>query len=113
VHDRAPIRALAARGVPIRAIARDLGISRNTVRRALDPERPDHYVRASHLDALGADVRTVLAAYPHMSAAGVARRLHYRGAHSHFTPFVNQIRREVLDADASRVVHRGAGDDLG
>lgn len=113
MHDRAPIRALADRGVPIRAIARDLGISRGTVRRALDPSRPDHYERASSLDALAVEVRAVLVDYPRMPAVGVARRLRYRGALSHFTPFVNQIRREVLDADASRVVHRGAGDDLG
>lgn len=106
MHDRAPIRSLRAGGMPLRAIARHLGIDRNTVRRALDPSRPDHYERPSRLDALADDAREVLAEFPYMPAAGVARRLRYRGSLSHFTPWVNGIRKEVLaDADAAERVH--------
>lgn len=96
MHDRRPIRALHAAGRPIRAIARDLGISRNTVRRALDVSRPARYVRRSRLDDLEPAIREVLVAYPHMPATGVAWRLGYRGSMSTFTERVRLVRREVL-----------------
>lgn len=96
MHDRRPIRALHAEGRPIRAIARELGVSRNTVRRALDPTRPDRYVRRSRLDDLEPQVLEVLTAYPHMPATGVAWRLGYQGSMSTFTERVRLVRREVL-----------------
>jgi DNA invertase Pin-like site-specific DNA recombinase len=47
VEDWAEIRRLfKAEGVPIKEIARRLGISRNTVRAALDSDRPPKYQRA-------------------------------------------------------------------
>lgn len=103
MHDRAPIRALAAEGMPIKAIARELGVDRNTVRRALDPTRPDHYVRAdmAALDALEPAIRDALAVYPRMPATGIARRLRWRGSPTAFTARVRRARREVLRA-ASR-----------
>ncbi|WP_157935348.1 IS21 family transposase [Kyrpidia spormannii] len=45
IEDWTAIRALHARGVSIKAIARQLGISRNTVRRALRGDDPPKYVR--------------------------------------------------------------------
>lgn len=99
VHDRLPIRALAAEGTPIRAIARDLGISRNTVRRALDPSRPVVYRRDAmdRLDELEPLIRESLDAYPRMPATGVARRIRYSGPMSAFTARVRHVRREVLN----------------
>lgn len=100
--------------MPIRAIARHLGVDRNTVRRALDPGRPETYQRASQLDALAHDAHTVLLAFPYMPAAGVARRLRFRGSLSHFTPWVNGIRQEVLaDAYAAERVPPRTAADLG
>ena len=96
MHDRRPIRALHATGTPIRAIARELGIDRNTVRRAIDPARPLTYHRRSTLDAVDAEIRDVLARWPHMPATGVARRLRYAGGMTQFSRRVHVIRREVL-----------------
>lgn len=98
MHDRKPIRAMAAEGVPIRGIARELGISRNTVRRALDLSRPDHYRRASmdRLDELESQILDALTLYPRMPATGVARRIRYHGPMSAFSARVRTIRREVL-----------------
>lgn len=103
MHDRAPIRALAADGRPIRAIAKDLGISRNTVRRALDRSRPDHYVRRAPLDAWEPLIRETLERYPRMAATDVARRLRYPGGLSAFTARVRSIRQEVLKHGGTRV----------
>lgn len=96
MHDRRPIRALHAQGTPIPAIARELGIDRNTVRRAIDPTRPTSYHRRSQLDDVDAQIREVLARWPHMPATGVARRLGWPGSMSTFSTRVHQIRREVL-----------------
>ena len=46
MEDWAEIRRLhRAEGMPVRAIARRLAMSRNTVRRALASDRPPRYVR--------------------------------------------------------------------
>lgn len=90
MHDRRPIRALHAAGHPIRAIARDLGIDRNTVRRAIDPNR-----RSPLLD-VEPEIRDVLVQWPHMPATGVARRLGWSGGMTQFSRRVHVLRREVL-----------------
>ena len=64
--------------VPIRAIARQLGISRNTVRAALRSDRPPTYNRAptgSALDAYEDAIRTCLAIDPTMPATRIADRI--------------------------------------
>ena len=96
MHDRRPILALHAAGHPIRAIARDLGIDRNTVRRAIDPNRPLTYHRRSPLADVEPEIRGVLHRWPHMPATGVARRLGYTGGMTQFSRRVHVIRREVL-----------------
>ncbi|MDI3331420.1 MAG: helix-turn-helix domain-containing protein [Micrococcus sp.] len=93
---RAPIRERHAAGEPIRAIAREMGISRNTVRRAIDPTRPARYVRRSQLDEVTDQIREVLARWPHMPAVGIAHRIGWRGSMSTFTQRVNVLRRERL-----------------
>lgn len=66
VEDWAEIRRLhRAEQMPIRAIARHLGISKNTVKRALPTDRPPVYsrpVRGSAVDAVEPQIRELLVA---------------------------------------------------
>ena len=72
VEDWAEIRRLhRAEGVPVKAIARMLGISRNTVRAAIASDGPPKYERkpaGSIVDAVEPRVRELLRAYPTMPA---------------------------------------------
>jgi transposase len=79
VEDWAEIRRLhRAEGVPIKAIARRLGIGRNTVRRALAAEGPPRYQRpprGSIVDAVEPQIRALLAEWPTMPATVIAERI--------------------------------------
>jgi transposase len=70
VDDWAEIRRLhRAEGMPIRAIARHLGCSKNTVKRALAAAGPPKYQRAptgSAVDAFAPAIRELLAQFPSM-----------------------------------------------
>jgi hypothetical protein len=70
VEDWAEIRRLhRAEGMPIRAICGQLGIGRNTVRRALVAEAPPRYVRAgrgSIVDEVEPRIRELLRQWPTM-----------------------------------------------
>ncbi|SMD23231.1 sigma factor-like helix-turn-helix DNA-binding protein, partial [Kibdelosporangium aridum] len=72
VEDWAEIRRLhRAEGLPIKAIARVLGVSRNTVRAALASDAPPKYVRqpkGSIVDAVEPRIRELLQAFPTMPA---------------------------------------------
>ncbi len=64
--------------IPIKEIARKLGIARNTVRAALVSERLPKYERSSRgslVDAVELDVRKLLAEYPRMPATVIAERI--------------------------------------
>ena len=67
VEDWAEIRRLrGAEGLPIKVIARVLGVSRNTVRSALASDGPPRYVRrpaGSIVDAVEPQIRELLQAY--------------------------------------------------
>jgi transposase len=73
VEDWAEIRRLhRAEGMPVRAIARRLGMGRNTVRRALAADGPPKYVRplkGSVVDAVKPQIWGLLAERPDMPAA--------------------------------------------
>lgn len=73
VEDWAEIRRLhRAEGIPIKAIARVMGVSRNTVRAALASDRPPKYqrpLRGSIVDAVEPRIRELLRAYPTMPAS--------------------------------------------
>ncbi|MBE3016334.1 IS21 family transposase [Microbispora sp. NEAU-D428] len=79
VEDWAEIRRLhRAEQMPIRAIARKLGVGRNTVRRALESQGPPKYVRepsGSIVDAVEPEIRQLLQAWPNMPATVIAERI--------------------------------------
>ena len=75
----AEIRRLhRSEGMPIKAIARKLGISKNTVRRALRAEEVPRYQRASRgsiADAAEPAIRELLERWPEMPATVIAERI--------------------------------------
>ena len=79
VEDWAEIRRLhRAEGMPIKVIARVLGISRNTVRAALASDGPPKYERppaGSVVDEVEPRIRELLQAYPTMPATVIAERI--------------------------------------
>lgn len=79
MEDWAEIRRLhRAEGMPIKAIARRMGISKNTVKRALAAEEPPKYRRAgrgSIVDAVEPQIRALLEAFPDMPATVIAERI--------------------------------------
>jgi transposase len=79
VEDWAEIRRLhRAEGMPIRAIARQLGVGRNTVRRALAADGPPKYQRlakGSAVDAVEPQIRALLKDWPMMPATVIAERV--------------------------------------
>jgi transposase len=79
VEDWAEIRRLhRAEGMPIKAVARVLGVSRNTVRAALAADGPPAYRRAasgSVVDAVEPQIRELLRAFPEMPATVIAERI--------------------------------------
>jgi transposase len=79
VEDWAEIRRLhRAEQMPIRAIARKLGIARNTVRRAIAGNEPPKYRRApkgSIVDAVEPQIRELLEHWPDMPVTVIAERI--------------------------------------
>jgi transposase len=79
VEDWAEIRRLhRAEGMPIKVIARRMGISKNTVKRALAAEEPPKYRRAgrgSIVDAVEPQIRQLLEEFPGMPATVIAERI--------------------------------------
>jgi transposase len=79
VEDWAEIRRLRrAEGVPIKEIARRLGVARNTVRAALASERPPLYERVSRgsiVDAFEPQIRALLLEWPRMPGPVIAHRI--------------------------------------
>ena len=79
VEDWAEIRRLhRAEGMPIKVIARTVGCSKNTVKRALAADGPPSYSRApagSIVDAVEPRIRELLRAWPGMPATVIAERI--------------------------------------
>ena len=79
MEDWAEIRRLhRAEGLPIKLIARTLGISRNTVRAAIASEGPPKYDRkpvGSAVDAFEQAIREQLLVVPTMPATVIAERV--------------------------------------
>jgi transposase len=82
-------------GLPIKAIARRLGVSRNAVRRALASPGPPKYSRrprGSSVDVFEPRIRELLAAFPDMPATVIAERVGWTGAITVLRARVAQLR---------------------
>jgi hypothetical protein len=104
VEDWALIRRLVADGVPQRQVARDLGIGRETIRRALAADGPPKYVRASvptSFTPFEARVRQLLAKTPQMPATVLAERVGWTGSMTWFRDNVRRLRPEHRLVDPS------------
>ena len=110
MEDRAEIRRLhRAENVPIKGIARQLGIARNTVRAALASDTPPKYQRAgkqSLVDAAEPEVRKLLMIDAKMPATVIAQRIGWQHSLTILKDRIRQIRPEYAGVDpADRLVH--------
>jgi transposase len=110
VEDWAEIRRLhRAEGMPVKAIARALGISRNTVRSALASDGPPKYQRkpaGSAVDAFEPRIRELLQAYPTMPATVIAERVGWGRGLTVLKDRVRELRPAYLPPDpASRTAY--------
>jgi len=110
VDDRAEIRRLhRAEGLSVRAIARVRGVSRNTVRNALNASGPPKYQRrpaGSVVDAAEPRIRELLQAYPRMPATVIAERIGWQNSIRVLSGRVAELRPLYLPPDpAGRTVY--------
>jgi transposase len=107
VEDWAEIRRLhRAEGLPIKVIARVLGVSRNTVRVAIASDVPPRYERraaGSIVDEVEPRIRELLQAFPRMPATVIAERIGWQRGLTVFKERVAELRPVYLPPDpASR-----------
>lgn len=111
MEDWAEIRRLVKSGKLSQAeVARQLGLSRNTVAKAVKSSAPPRYERApvttSAWAAVEPVVRALLGQHPRMPATVLAERVGWAGGHSWFSENVARIRPEYAPADpCDRLVH--------
>lgn len=113
MEDWALIRRLAADGMPKAAIARDLGISRTTVAKAVVSESPPKYGRAgapTSFTPFEARVRTLRAQTPDMPATVLAERVGWTGSIRRFRDNVNRVRSDQRAVDPADRLTWSAGD---
>lgn len=113
MEDWALIRRLAADGRPKAAIARDLGISRTTVAKAVASQSPPRYERASgptSFTPFEARVRALLAETPDMPATVLAERVGWTGSIRWFRDNVNRVRVDHRPVDPADRLTWSAGD---
>ncbi|WP_141978926.1 IS21 family transposase [Saccharothrix saharensis] len=111
VEDWAEIRRLhRAEGMPIKAIVRKLGVSRNTVRRALAADEPPRYRRAakgSIVDAVEPEIRRLLEQWPTMPTTVIAERIGWSRSMTVLKDRVRELRPLFAPPDpASRTEYR-------
>jgi transposase len=111
VEDWAEIRRLhRAEQMPIKQIARVMGVSKNTVKRALAADRPPKYQRAARgsiVDAVEPRIRALLQAWPTMPATVIAERIGWTGGLTVLKDRVRELRPAYLPPDpASRTAYQ-------
>jgi transposase len=110
VEDWAEIRRLHfSERMPIKQIARELGISRNTVKAKLAADAPPGYRRprvGSMVDAVEPQIRALLQAHPWMPATVIAERVGWSHGMTVLTGRVRELRPVYLPPDpASRTAY--------
>jgi transposase len=110
VEDWAEIRRLHfAEKMPIKQIARELGISRNTIKAKLTAAAPPKYERAavgSIVDEVEPQIRAFLKQHPWMPATVIAERIGWRHGMTVLTARVRELRPVYLPPDpASRTAY--------
>jgi transposase len=110
VEDWAEIRRLhRAEGMPTKQVARVMGVSKNTVKRALAVDAPPRYRRAprgSVVDAAEPRIRELLAAWPTMPATVIAERIGWTRGLTVLKDRVRELRPAYLPPDpASRTAY--------
>jgi hypothetical protein len=108
VEDWALIRRLVADGVSQRQVARDLGVGRSTVERALGSDRPPKYERPpvpTSFTPFEPAVRQLLAKTPDMPATVIAERVGWTGSITWFRDNVRPLRPDHWPVDpADRLI---------
>lgn len=103
VEDWAEIRRLhRAEGVPIKVIARSMGISKNTVRKALRDDGPPRYerpARGSLVDEVEPRIRELLRVAPTRPATVVAERVGWEHSIRTLSVRVSELRPVYLPPD--------------
>ena len=114
VEDWAEIRRLhRAEGLPIKMIARTLGVSRNTVRAALISEGPPAYARrpaGSLADEAEPRIRELLQVYPTMPATVIAERIRWQHSIRTLSARVAELRPVYLPPDPASRTSYEAGE---
>jgi transposase len=110
VEDWAEIRRLhRAEQMPIKQIARVMGCSKNTVKRALGADGPPRYERTprgSIVDAVEPRIRELLQAWPTMPATVIAERIGWTRSLTVLKDRIRELRPVYLPADpASRTAY--------
>lgn len=108
MEDWALIRRLVADGVSKRQVARDLGIGRATVDRAVACDEPPKYARPAvptSFTPFEARVRALLVEHPQMPASVIAERVGWAGSDRWFRQNVAELRPDYRRVDpADRIV---------
>ena len=113
MEDWALIRRLAAEGVPKAAIARRLGIARNTVTAAVASDAPPKYRRkpaSTSFTPFEPRVRALLAETADMPATVLAERVGWTGSIRWFRDNVNRVRADHRPIDPADRLSWTAGD---
>jgi transposase len=114
VEDWAEIRRLhRAERLPIKLIARTLGVSRNTVRAALASDGPPGYVRRSAgslADEVEPRIRELLRVYPTIPATVIAERIGWQHSIRTLSARVAELRPVYLPPDPASRTSYAAGE---
>jgi transposase len=114
VEDWAEIRRLyLAEQMPIKAIARRLRLSRNTVRNAVRSVQPPRYVRAakgSVVDGMEPQIRALLKEFPEMPATVIAERIGWARSLTVLKDRVRELRPVYAPVDPASRTSYGPGE---